>query len=151
MRASGAALFQRQDGKKVLLGYYSKSFTPTEAAYPIADRELLAVMQAVQHWSPELHGLPFTIVTDHEALKYFTTKKKLSARQVRWSEILSQFDYDFVYRPPRERRCRRVIPKNGGLAHGQGPRSGGTYLQHYPGGEGEGRVHSDREFLHIFN
>jgi hypothetical protein len=43
--------------------------------------------------------LPFTIVTDHDALKYFSIKRNLSTRQARWQQILSQFDYKITYRP----------------------------------------------------
>ena len=37
------------------------------------------------------------LVTDHKGLKYFETQKTLSARQVRWWEFLSHFDYDTLH------------------------------------------------------
>jgi hypothetical protein len=43
--ATGGVIWQQQDGgdwKPV--GYFSKTMTPTERAYPIQDRELLAVI-----------------------------------------------------------------------------------------------------------
>jgi len=35
--------------------------------------------------------------TDHRTLEYFDTQKDLSCRQLRWSEFLSQYDYDLHY------------------------------------------------------
>ncbi|EFQ87715.1 hypothetical protein PTT_16661, partial [Pyrenophora teres f. teres 0-1] len=43
--------------------------------------------------------LPTEILTDHKNLEYFTTTKVLSQRQVRWSEFLSQFNFQIIYRP----------------------------------------------------
>ena len=98
--ATGGAVFQRpspeEDWKPV--GYFSKTMTPAERAYPIQDRELLAVVQLLEHYTPELLGSRFDVVTDHEALTHFATKHKLSSRQVRWAHFLSNFYITFRYR-----------------------------------------------------
>src|SRR5260221_11656692 len=41
------------------------------------------------------------MVTDHKNLEYFTTPKKLSTRQARCSEFLSQFNLSIRFRPGR--------------------------------------------------
>ena len=69
--------------------------TPAERAYPIQDRELLAVVQTLQHYEPELLGTKFFVLTDHQALVYYSTKRLLSTRQVRWADFLSNFDITF--------------------------------------------------------
>jgi len=38
-------------------------------------------------------------VTDHKNLEYFTTTKKLTQHQVRWSEFLSPFNFKICFRP----------------------------------------------------
>jgi hypothetical protein len=39
----------------------------------------------------------FQICTDHKNLKYFMTVKKLTERQMRWSLILSQYNFFILY------------------------------------------------------
>ena len=39
------------------------------------------------------------MLTDHKSLEHFSTKRKLNARQTRWAELLSQYNYTLTYRP----------------------------------------------------
>ncbi len=48
-----------------------------ERNYPITDLEGLAVFWAVKKLKGYLRGTPFTIITDHLALKYIFTKEKI--------------------------------------------------------------------------
>jgi len=77
------------------VAFYSKTFNDAEANYEIHDREMLAVIWALEEWNAELLGLTqkFLVITDHRALEYFTTKRLLSARQARWADILSPYDF----------------------------------------------------------
>jgi hypothetical protein len=51
--------------------------------YSIHDKEMLAIVQAFEHWQAELKGTayPVEVLTDHKALEYFISTKALSARQ----------------------------------------------------------------------
>lgn len=101
--ATGGVIWQQQeDDTWKPVGYFSKTMTPAERAYPIQDRELLAVVQTLEHYYPELLGMQFFVVTDHQALVYFANKRMLSTRQVRWAEFLSNFDITFQYRPGKD-------------------------------------------------
>lgn len=85
------------------VAYFSKTMDQAQRRYDIHDREMLAVMTALREWRAELEGLQrddrFSIFTDHQALEYFMTTKKLNARQARWSEELSRFHFLIRYRP----------------------------------------------------
>ncbi|KAI9034728.1 Ty3/Gypsy family RNase HI domain-containing protein, partial [Aspergillus affinis] len=74
-----------------------------ERNYDIHDKELLAIVRALEIWRTELEGLQTTerieIWTDHKALEYFMTTKKLNGRQARWSEFLSRFHFLIKFRP----------------------------------------------------
>ncbi|XP_044718753.1 reverse transcriptase (RNA-dependent DNA polymerase) domain-containing protein [Hirsutella rhossiliensis] len=100
--ATAGVLWQEQpDQTWKPVGFFSRTMTPAERAYPIQDRELLAVVQSLEHFYPELLGQKFDVITDHEALVHFSTKRLLSVRQIRWSDFLAQFDIRFLYRPGR--------------------------------------------------
>ena len=66
---------------------------------------MIAVLKALMKWEDKLLGQKFVLVTDHKGLEYIKTQKTLSARQVRWWEFLSCFDYDTLH----VRRIFRVI------------------------------------------
>ena len=103
--ACGGILSQYDD-KEVLhpVAYFSNKLSPTEINYEIYDKELLAVVRALEHWRPELEGTidPISIITDHKNLEYFMTTKVLNRRQARWSEFLSRFNFVISYRPGKQ-------------------------------------------------
>ncbi len=56
-----------------------------ERNYSITDLEGLAIFWAVKKLKRYLRGTPFTIVTDHSALKYIFTKDEIpEGRRGRW-------------------------------------------------------------------
>lgn len=89
------------EGRLHPIAYYSRKLLPAEVNYQIYDKELLAIVAAFKHWR---HYLEFSseitiVLTDHRNLEYFSTTRSLSRRQVRWSEILSDFNFRIQYRP----------------------------------------------------
>lgn len=67
------------------VAFMSRKMNPAERNYEIHDKELLAIVESVKIWRHYLEGLslPFTILTDHQALQYFQTSKTLTRRQAR--------------------------------------------------------------------
>ena len=77
----GACMSQRSaDGKLHPVAYYSRKFTPAELNYDVQDKELLAIVQAFQHWRVYLEGsqYPVKVIMDHKNLTNFTTSKILN-------------------------------------------------------------------------
>ncbi|KAL5596424.1 uncharacterized protein BROUX77_007108 [Berkeleyomyces rouxiae] len=99
--ALGGTLSQvDDDGKLRPVAFFSKKLSPAEVNYEIHDKELLAVVKCLEEWRGELKslGAPFKILSDHKNLQYFMTTRKLSERQVRWSQMLSEFDFKLEFR-----------------------------------------------------
>ena len=83
------------------IAFYSRKLLPAEMNYQIYDKELLAIVATFKHWR---HYLEFSeditvVLTDHRNLEYFSTTRNLSRRQVRWAEILSDYNFVIKYRP----------------------------------------------------
>src|SRR5204863_9572831 len=100
--ASGGVLSQADaDGKLRPVAFFSAKHSAPECNYEIYDKELLAIIKALEEWQPELQGTeqPFKIIMDHKNLQTFMTTKQLNQRQVRWAEFLSQFNFVITYRP----------------------------------------------------
>jgi hypothetical protein len=93
-----------KDGDWHPVAFYSKTMDIHEMNYEIHDKEMLALIKGLEEWSAELRGaqLPFTAITDHRALEYFTTKRLLRPRQARWAELISMYNFKIVYRPGKE-------------------------------------------------
>jgi len=64
----GAVLFQVQDGRKVVVAYYSKALSAPEKNYFTTGKELLAVVKAVKHFRPYPYGRTCRLQTDHVSL-----------------------------------------------------------------------------------
>ena len=91
----------------------SKTMIPAEHNYFIQHKELLAIVRALEEWEPELLSLqePFVVVTDHRALEYFMTKQKPNARQARWAEYLSRFNFKITYCPGCENQAADALSR----------------------------------------
>jgi hypothetical protein len=101
--ATGAVLSQQspEDEKWHPVAFLSKSLSAVERNYEIHDKEMLAIIRAMEEWRHFLEGAehPFEVWTDHKNLEYFRTAKKLNRRQARWSLFLARFDFVLHHRP----------------------------------------------------
>ena len=73
--------------------------SPAEYNYGISDKELLPIIACLQKWYMYLHGVPFSIYTDHDNLQNFGTKALLNRRQARWAGLLAQYKFKIEFRP----------------------------------------------------
>ena len=83
------------------VAYHSKSLQPAERNYEIHDKELLAIVLALDVFRHYLEGRDDTLEvwSDHVNLVYFFTKQKLTRRQARWALFLSRFKFIIVHKP----------------------------------------------------
>ena len=90
--AVGAVLGQRREGKPFVVYYASRTLNSAQMNYSTTEKELLAVVFALNKFRAYLIGSPITIFTDHAALKYLLSKKDAKARLIRWILLLQEFD-----------------------------------------------------------
>ena len=100
---AGAVLSQKQDPdhpeREVVIAYASKHLTEREAKWSTVEKEALAIVHAVTVFYPYLWGRKFTVVTDHNPLKWLMKMAKPNGRIMRWSLLLQEFDMEIQYRP----------------------------------------------------
>lgn len=100
--AIGTILSQNgEDGLLHPIAFDSRKLLPAELNYEIHDKELLAIVWAFKRWRSMLLSTsePIQVLTDHQALVYFMTNKQLTRRQVRWAEMLADYNFAITYRP----------------------------------------------------
>jgi len=94
---TGAVLSQQSmtDRKWHPVAFYSKSLSSMEQNYKIHDKEMLAIIRALEEWRHFLERAthPVEIWTDHKNLEYFMMAKKLNCHQAHWSLHLARFDF----------------------------------------------------------
>src|SRR3954447_16006729 len=95
----GAILSQKQEGKEVVIAYASHGTNPAQRNYGATQLELLAVVWALKHFRHYLIGRKFTLVTDHQALRWLVNIDNPSGIYARWIARLEEYEFDIIYRP----------------------------------------------------
>ena len=90
--AVGAVLKQRAKGKPYVVYYASKTLNEAYRNYTTTEKELMAVVYALDKFRAYLIGADIIIFTDHSALKYLFTKQNAKARLIRWVLLLQEFN-----------------------------------------------------------
>ncbi|KAF8749109.1 hypothetical protein RHS01_10282 [Rhizoctonia solani] len=103
--AMGAILSQRgEDNRLHPVAYMSKSFSSAEANYDTHDKELLAIIKALEEWRIFLEATdkPIQVFTDHRNLEYWMQARTFNRRHARWRIFLSDFNFEIHYRPGKQ-------------------------------------------------
>ena len=82
-----------------LVSYFSEKLCEPKSWYINYDRELYAIVQALKYWRHYLLHREFTLYSDHEALRFLHSQKKLSARHGQWVETLQDYTFSVRHRP----------------------------------------------------
>src|SRR3954467_166058 len=93
----GLGALLMQDGKVV--AYASRQLKTHEVNYPTHDLELASVVHALKTWRHYLLGKRCEVFTDHKCLKYIFTQKEINMRQIRWLELIKDYDLNLQYHP----------------------------------------------------
>jgi hypothetical protein len=83
------------------IAFESRRMTATEQRYSAQEREMLAVVHALQKFRGYIEGSAILVRTDHESLKYVLSQKNPGRRLTRFIDDLSHFDVRIIYRPGR--------------------------------------------------
>src|SRR5438046_5835219 len=97
-KAVGVVLMQ--NGHPV--AYESMKLNSHQLNYSVHDKEMCAIMYALERWRPFLLGRHFKVYTDHRSLVYFKTQSNLNQRQLRWQEKAADYDMEILYKPGKQ-------------------------------------------------
>ena len=80
------------------ISFESRKLQPHEWLYFIYDKEMLAIMHALDKFRQYLVGGKFIVKTDHNSLRHFLSQKELNDRQQKWVSKVQSFDFDIEYK-----------------------------------------------------
>ena len=92
--AVGAVLGQRVEKVPHVIYYTSHTLNDAQLNYSTTEKELLAVVSALEKFRQYLIGSKVIVYSDHAALKYLLTKKEAKPRLLRWILLLQEFDLE---------------------------------------------------------
>ncbi len=92
-----------EEGKEKVIAYEARRLSTLEQNYPITEKECLAIVWMIQKFKQYLRGwIPFTVYTDHAALKTLMKHDNPTPRKARWMEVLATYFFETEYRPGKK-------------------------------------------------
>ncbi|KAJ9548124.1 hypothetical protein OSB04_020667 [Centaurea solstitialis] len=92
--AVGAVLGQRKNNHFQPICYASRTLNDAQENYTTTEKELLAVVFAIEKFRSYLVLSKIIVYTDHSALKYLFAKSDAKPRLIRWILLLQEFDIE---------------------------------------------------------
>src|ERR1044072_2053823 len=100
--AVGAVLGQRKEKVFHAIHYASKVLNEAQINYATTEKELLAIVYALEKFRSYLIGSKVIIYTDHAAIKYLLRKPDSKPRLLRWIPLLQEFDLEIKDKSGKE-------------------------------------------------
>eukprot|EP00253_Pinus_taeda_P019879 PITA_19879 len=98
-----------QEGR--VIAYESRKLKEHEQKYSAYDLELATVIHALKMWRHYLMGRKFLLHTDHHSLTNYFSQPTLNARQARWVDFLSGFDFDIKHLQGKENKVADALSR----------------------------------------
>lgn len=86
------------DGQNFMATYVNRSNNKTKVKYSSYEGECFIVVWAISPFWCYLYGSPFSLVMDHQPLKFLMELNCFIRKLVMWALILLDYDFDIVYR-----------------------------------------------------
>ncbi|CAN6726820.1 unnamed protein product [Malus baccata var. baccata] len=98
----GVVLGQRRKKLPHVIYYASRTLNDAQLNYATTEKELLAVVFALEKFRSYLIGAKVIVYSNHSALKYLLSKKEAKPRLIRWVLLLQEFDLEILDKKGRE-------------------------------------------------
>ncbi|KAD7476873.1 hypothetical protein E3N88_00009 [Mikania micrantha] len=113
--------------KKNALGY--KGLSDKNLAKSAYEREMMALVLAVQHWRPYLLGTRFIVCTDQKSLKFLLQQRITTPDQQNWVAKLLGYNFDIQYKTGHSNRAADALSRRDELSSCNTLCSGPIWLQ----------------------
>ena len=80
------------------MAYCSYALLSQERNYTVTERECLAVIYSYKQFCVYLHGVKFTVVTNHSSLRWLQELKEPEGRLARWAIKFQAYDFEIIHK-----------------------------------------------------
>jgi hypothetical protein len=87
------------DGREFVVAYANQSNKKMEAKYSSYEGVCLVVVELFHHSNIIFMIAHFTLIIDHQPLKFLMESNWLIGKLARWALILQEYDFDIIHRP----------------------------------------------------
>ncbi|CAN6474517.1 unnamed protein product [Victoria cruziana] len=105
----GVGAVLSQEGHPI--AFMSKALTHRARPLSTYEKELLAIVLAVDKWRPYLLGRHFTVRTDHSSLRYMMSQRVSTPTQQRWLAKLLGYDFTIEYKKGTENSAADALSR----------------------------------------
>ncbi|KAK8659148.1 hypothetical protein V6N13_029358 [Hibiscus sabdariffa] len=98
----GAVLGQKIGIEPHVIAYVSRTLDSAQRNYSTTEKELLAIVFALENFRSYLLGTNVIVFSDHAALRYLMNKKEAIPRLIRWILLLQEFNLEIEDKKGRE-------------------------------------------------
>ncbi|KAL0541241.1 hypothetical protein IC582_021283 [Cucumis melo] len=89
--------------------FYSHTLAMRDRGRPVYERELMAVVLAVQKWRPYLLGAKFIVRTNQRSLKFLLEQRVIQPQYQKWIAKLLGYSFEVVYKPGIENKAADAL------------------------------------------
>ncbi|KAK8933702.1 hypothetical protein KSP39_PZI015574 [Platanthera zijinensis] len=97
--ASGVGIEAVLSQDKRPVAFFSVKLSDARRKWAAYDQEFYAVVRALKHWEHYLLHKEFILYTDHQALKFINSQKRMDDMHLRWTTYLQRFPYIIHHKP----------------------------------------------------
>lgn len=110
--ALGAVLSQGEIGKDKPIAYISRSLNKTEENYATNEKEMLAIVWALDNLRNYLYGAKkIKIYTDHQPLTFALGNRNFNAKLKRWKARIEEYNHELIYKPGKSNHVADALSR----------------------------------------
>ena len=87
------------------IAFFSEKLNDAKRRYSTYDKEFYAIVQSLRFWRFYLLPTEFVLFSDHQALRYLNSQKKLNARHAKWVGFLNEYSFVINHRSGIENKA----------------------------------------------
>ncbi|GKV06343.1 hypothetical protein SLEP1_g18243 [Rubroshorea leprosula] len=104
----GVVLFQ----EKRPAAYFSEKLNDSRRQWTTYDKEFYVIVRALKIWEHYLIGKEFVLYSDHQALRYLNSQKRLSSDlHAHWSSFLQKFPFKLIHKFGSQNRVANALSR----------------------------------------
>lgn len=106
-RGIGAVLMQSRQS----VAFFSKALSDGNLNKSAYEKEIMALVLAIQHWRPYLLGRHFTVFTDQKSLKHILEQRITTVDQQNWIAKLLGYRFTVLYKAGKDNRAADALSR----------------------------------------